>query len=144
MSYKHETSVDSIHEIFPTLPVVQLNTTADIRYTKNGRILELWFERSINVLQKRLGRYVFVLKYIQGWKHLILQGMNINGVWWVTALFVSKGFTANCDMRTSNIILVYTNEDFGVWLHKRSLLVMVVELKLPLRGSEKIMCHDSN
>ena len=70
--------------------------------------------------------------------------MNINGVWWVTALFMSKGFTANCDMRTSNIIFVYTNEDFGVWLHKRSRMVMVVELKLPLLGSEKVLFHDSN
>ena len=144
MSYKHETNVDSIHEVFPTLLVVQLNTTADIRYTKNSHILELWFKRSINVLQQRLGRDIFVLKYINGWKYLILQFMNINGVWWVTALFMSKGFTANCDMRTSNIIFVYTNEDFGVWLHKRSRMVMVVELKLPLLGSEKILFHDLN
>ena len=47
-------------------------------------------------------------------------------------------------MRTSHIIFVYTNEDFGVWLHKRSLMVMVVELKLPLLGSEKILFHDLN
>ena len=47
MSYKHETSVDSIHEIFPTLLVVQLNTTADITYTKISLFLELGFERRI-------------------------------------------------------------------------------------------------
>ena len=70
--------------------------------------------------------------------------MNINGVLWVTALFMSKGFTAKCDMRTSHIIFLYTNEDFGVWLHKRSRMVMVVELKLPLLGSEKILFHDLN
>ena len=70
--------------------------------------------------------------------------MNINGVLWVTALFMSKGFSAKCDMRTSHIIFLYTNEDFGVWLHKRSRMVMVVELKLPLLGSEKILFHDLN
>ena len=70
--------------------------------------------------------------------------MNINGVLWVTALFMSKGFTAKCDMRTSHIIFVYTNEDFGVWLHKRSRMVVMVELKLPLLGSEKILFHDLN
>ena len=70
--------------------------------------------------------------------------MNINGVLWFTAFFMSKGFTAKCDMRTSHIIFVYTNEDFGVWLHKRSRMVMVVELKLPLLGSEKILFHDLN
>ena len=144
MSYKHETSVDSIHEIFPTLLVVQLNTTADIRYTKISLILELWYERCIHVLQKRLGGDIFVIEYIKWWKYLILQVMNINDVLWVTALFMSKGFTAKCDMRTSHIIFVYTNEDFGVWLHKRSRMVVMVELKLPLLGSEKILFHDLN
>ena len=70
--------------------------------------------------------------------------MNINSVLWVTALFMSKGFTAKCDMRTSHIIFVYTNEDFGVWLHKRSRMVMVVELKVTLLGSDKILFHDLN
>ena len=70
--------------------------------------------------------------------------MNINGVLWVTALFMSKGFTAKCDMRTSHIIFVYTNEDFGVWLHKRSRMVMVVELKVTLLGSDKILFYNLN